>query len=101
ITAEQIEELERRADSIDFAAAARREEVCRHEVMAHIYAYGLACPKARGILHLGATSCFVLELYSPVAFLVECGGGQVLLSQRGEEHIYPASLTKIMTVMLG
>ena len=59
ITAEQIEELERQADSIDFAAAARREEVCRHEVMAHIYAYGLACPKARGILHLGATSCYV------------------------------------------
>lgn len=42
-----------------------------------------------------------LELYSPVALLVECGGGQVLLSQRGEERIYPASLTKIMTVMLG
>lgn len=61
ITAEQIEELERQADSIDFAVAARREEVCRHEVMAHIYAYGLACPKARGILHLGATSCYVTD----------------------------------------
>ncbi len=59
VTAEQVEELERHIDDIDYEAAAKREAECRHDVMAHVYAYGLAAPKAKGIIHLGATSCYV------------------------------------------
>jgi len=59
ITDEQIEELESKKDDIDFETAWRREKEVRHDVVAHIYAYGVQCPKARGIIHLGATSAFV------------------------------------------
>jgi len=59
ITAEQVAELEANVGNIDFEAARRREQIVRHDVMAHVYAYGLACPGAAGIIHLGATSCFV------------------------------------------
>ena len=59
ITEEQIEELKAHADDINFEAAAEREKQVRHDVMAHVYAYGLQCPKAKGIIHLGATSCYV------------------------------------------
>ncbi|MBQ6735393.1 MAG: adenylosuccinate lyase [Lachnospiraceae bacterium] len=59
ITDEQIEELKAHADNINFEEAAEREKQVRHDVMAHVYAYGLQCPKAKGIIHLGATSCYV------------------------------------------
>lgn len=59
ITEEQVAELEAHVDDIDFAAAEAREKECRHDVMAHVYAYGQVCPKAKGIIHLGATSCYV------------------------------------------
>lgn len=59
ITEEQVTELEAHVDDIDFAAAEKRERECRHDVMAHVYAYGQVCPKAKGIIHLGATSCYV------------------------------------------
>ena len=59
ITEEQVAELEANIDNIDFAAAEAREKEVRHDVMAHVYAYGLVCPKAKGIIHLGATSCYV------------------------------------------
>ncbi|NLE39147.1 MAG: adenylosuccinate lyase [Pirellulaceae bacterium] len=59
ITARQIDQLKARVDDIDFDAAARYEKELRHDVMAHVHAYGDACPDARGIIHLGATSCFV------------------------------------------
>ena len=59
ITEEQVAELEANIDNIDFAAAEAREKEVRHDVMSHVYAYGLACPKAKGIIHLGATSCYV------------------------------------------
>ena len=59
ITNEQIEELKAHADDINFEEAAEREKQVRHDVMAHVYAYGLQCPKAKGIIHLGATSCYV------------------------------------------
>ena len=59
ITEEQVAELEANIDNIDFAAAEAREKKVRHDVMAHVYAYGLVCPKAKGIIHLGATSCYV------------------------------------------
>ncbi len=59
ITPEQVAELEANVDNIDFAVAEAREKEVRHDVMAHVYTYGVACPSAKGIIHLGATSCYV------------------------------------------
>ncbi len=59
ITQEQIQELEAHREDINYQDAAAREKECRHDVMSHVYAYGLQCPGAKGIIHLGATSCFV------------------------------------------
>ena len=59
ITDEQIEELIKFKDDINYEEAEEREKAVRHDVMAHIYAYGLQCPKAKPIIHLGATSCYV------------------------------------------
>ena len=59
ITDEQIAELQAHQDDINYEDAERRERECRHDVMSHVYAYGLQCPKAAGIIHLGATSCYV------------------------------------------
>ena len=59
ITDEQIDELEAHKDDINYEEAAAREKLVRHDVMSHVYAYGLQCPKAKGIIHLGATSCYV------------------------------------------
>ena len=61
ITAEQVAELEAHVTDIDYDAAQRREKEVRHDVMAHVYAYGLAAPSAAGIIHLGATSCYVTD----------------------------------------
>ena len=61
VTAEQVKELEDHVDDIDFDLAARREKEVRHDVMAHVYAYGKAAPSAAGIIHLGATSCYVTD----------------------------------------
>lgn len=59
ITDEQIAELEAYADDINFEVAEARERIVRHDVMSHVYAYGVQCPKAEPIIHLGATSCYV------------------------------------------
>lgn len=59
ITPEQIAEMKEHADDINYDVARRREEETRHDVMSHVYAYGKQCPKAAGIIHLGATSCYV------------------------------------------
>ena len=59
ISDEQLDEMRAHIYDIDYAAAAQREREVRHDVMAHIYTFGLACPKAKPIIHLGATSCFV------------------------------------------
>ena len=59
ITDEQIAELEAHKDDINYEEAIAREKLVRHDVMSHVYAYGLQCPKAKGIIHLGATSCYV------------------------------------------
>ncbi len=59
ITQEQIDELRAAADNINYQAAIERERITRHDVMSHVFAYGLQCPKAAGIIHLGATSCYV------------------------------------------
>ena len=59
ITQEQIDELKAHKDDINYDVARERERQVRHDVMSHVYAYGVQCPKAKGIIHLGATSCYV------------------------------------------
>lgn len=61
VTQEQVDELRKHITDIDFECAAEREKQVRHDVMAHVYAYGKAAPKAAGIIHLGATSCYVTD----------------------------------------
>ena len=59
VSEEQIEELKEHAEDINYDVAKEREAMVRHDVMSHVYAYGVQCPKAKGIIHLGATSCYV------------------------------------------
>lgn len=59
ITDEQIQEMKSNLDNIDFKMAAEEEKKLRHDVMAHVHTFGHCCPKAAGIIHLGATSCYV------------------------------------------
>ena len=59
ITDEQIAQMKEHARDINYEEARAREKVVRHDVMSHVYAYGLQCPLAKGIIHLGATSCYV------------------------------------------
>ena len=61
VAAEQVAELEAHITDIDYDVAAQREKEVRHDVMAHVYAYGKAAPSAAGIIHLGATSCYVTD----------------------------------------
>ncbi len=61
ITDEQIQEMKDNVSNIDYDIVAQREKECRHDVMAHVYEFGLKCPKAKPIIHLGATSCFVTD----------------------------------------
>lgn len=75
ITAEQVAELEAHIDDIDFACAAQREREVRHDVMAHVYAYGKAAPGAAGVIHLGATSCYVTD------------NGDLILYRDGQRHL--------------
>lgn len=59
ISQEQIDEMKAHVDEINYDVAKAREKLVRHDVMSHVYAYGQLCPKAAGIIHLGATSCYV------------------------------------------
>ena len=59
ITQKQLDEMAAHLEDINFDVAAEREKVCRHDVMSHVYAYGVQCPSAKGIIHWGATSCYV------------------------------------------
>ena len=59
VTSEQVEELRAHAEDINYEVAEAREKEVRHDVMSHVYAYGQQCPGAAGIIHLGATSCYV------------------------------------------
>ena len=61
ITDEQIAELKEHQNDINYDVAKAREKEVRHDVMSHVYAYGVQCPKAKGIIHLGATSCYVID----------------------------------------
>ena len=67
ITQEQIDELKAHKDDINYDVAKERERQVRHDVMSHVYAYGVQCPKAKGIIHLGATSCYVVT--TPILLL--------------------------------
>ena len=75
VTAEQVRDLEAHITDIDFAYAAQKEKELRHDVMAHIHAYGKAAPSAAGILHLGATSCYVTD------------NGDLILFREGLRHL--------------
>ncbi|CDF57153.1 Adenylosuccinate lyase [Thermobrachium celere DSM 8682] len=59
ITDEQIDELKKYAEDINYEVAENKERETRHDVMSHVYAYGMQCPTAKPIIHLGATSCYV------------------------------------------
>ena len=61
ITDEQIDEMKKNVENIDYEIVSKREKECRHDVMAHVYEFGLKCPKAKPIIHLGATSCYVTD----------------------------------------
>ena len=61
ITDEQIAEMKAHVEDIDYDVVAQREKECRHDVMAHVYEFGTKCPSAKGIIHLGATSCYVTD----------------------------------------
>ena len=61
ITDEQIKEMKAHINDIDYDVVSKREKECRHDVMAHVYEFGIKCPKAKPIIHLGATSCYVTD----------------------------------------
>ena len=112
ITKEQVKELEAHISDIDFEAAAKREKQVRHDVMAHVYAYGLAAPSAAGIIHLGATSCYVTdnadvilyrdglryirnELLNVIANLADFADKYKALPTLGYTHYQPAQLVTV------
>ena len=112
ITDEQIAELEAHAEDINFEVAQEREKLVRHDVMSHVYAYGQQCPKAAGIIHLGATSCYVGDntdvlILRDASKLVLKKAAQVLrnlsafarqykdLPCLGYTHLQPAQLTTV------
>ncbi len=112
ITKGQVEELRAHTDDIDYDAVAKKERENRHDVMAHVHAYGLVCPNAKGIIHLGATSCYVTDnadvlLYRDALLLVKkklLGAVQNLaafaeqykaLPTLGFTHFQPAQLVTV------
>ena len=112
ITDEQIEELEKYKDDINYEVAENREKIVRHDVMSHVYAYGQQCPKAEPIIHLGATSCYVGDNTDVIALkeaslIVLKKAGQVIknLAEFSEKykslptlaytHLQPAQLTTV------
>ncbi len=112
ITQEQIDELATHLEDINYEDALRREKECRHDVMSHVYAYGLQCPKAQGIIHLGATSCYVgdntdiivmkqgmqiirRKLLNVLALLSKFAGQYKALPALAYTHLQPAQLTTV------
>ncbi len=112
ITDEQIAELEAHADDINYEDAQRREREVRHDVMSHVYAYGLQCPKAAGIIHLGATSCYVgdntdvivmrqglrivrRKLVNVIALLADFAQKYRAMPCLAYTHLQPAQLTTV------
>lgn len=112
ITAEQVEELEKHIEDIDYDCVKQREKEVRHDVMAHVYAYGKAAPSAAGIIHLGATSCYVTdnadlviyrdglrylrkELLQVIANLADFAENYKALPTLGYTHYQPAQLVTV------
>ena len=112
VTQEQIDELEAHKDDINYDVAEAREHLVRHDVMSHVYAYGQQCPKAAGIIHLGATSCYVGDntdviILREASRLVLKKAGQVMKNLAsfadkyktmpclGYTHLQPAQLTTV------
>ena len=112
ITDEQIAELEAHQDDINYDDALRRERECRHDVMSHVYAYGMQCPKAAGIIHLGATSCYVgdntdviimrqglqvvrRKLLNVIALLADFADKYKAVPALAYTHLQPAQLTTV------
>ena len=112
ITREQIRELESHIDDINYQDAQAREKECRHDVMSHVYAYGLQCPGAKGIIHLGATSCYVgdntdvilmrdglllvrKKLVNVIALLAEFARKYKEIPCLAYTHLQPAQLTTV------
>lgn len=112
ITQEQIDELKEYAQDINYDVAKEREKKVRHDVMAHVYAYGVQCPKAKGIIHLGATSCYVgdntdiivmtealklvkCKLVNVIAKLAKFANKYKALPTLGFTHFQPAQPTTV------
>jgi len=112
ITQEQIDEMEAHADEVDYEYAAQKEKELRHDVMAHVHAFGKQCPKAMPIIHLGATSCYVgdntdiilmrdglklirAELVNVIARLSDFADRYKNLPTLGFTHFQPAQLTTV------
>ncbi|WP_123054024.1 adenylosuccinate lyase [Clostridium sp. JN-1] len=112
ITDEQINELKANAENINYEVAEEREKEVRHDVMSHVYAYGVQCPKAKGIIHLGATSCYVgdntdLIVMREALFIIKKKMVNVInsltefalkykeLPTLGFTHLQPAQLTTV------
>jgi adenylosuccinate lyase len=112
VTAGQVKALEDNIDNIDFDVAAAREKEVRHDVMAHVYTYGKVAPEAAGIIHLGATSCYVTdnadmiiyrdaltylrnELLGVMANLAEFAGKYKAMPTLGYTHYQPAQLVTV------
>ncbi len=112
ITDAQIAELERYQDDINYDVAEAREKEVRHDVMSHVYAYGVQCPKAKGIIHLGATSCYVgdntdiiimrealgvvrRKLLNVIALLADFADKYKDMPALAYTHLQPAQLTTV------
>ncbi|MDT8716398.1 adenylosuccinate lyase [Clostridium sp. 19966] len=112
ITAEQINELKANAENINYEDAEKKEKEVRHDVMSHVYAYGLQCPSAKGIIHLGATSCYVgdntdiiiikealllirKKLINVIAALTKFAVKYKKMPTLGFTHLQPAQLTTV------
>ena len=112
ITDAQIAELKAHQNDINYEVAVAREKECRHDVMSHVYAYGVQCPQAKGIIHLGATSCYVgdntdilimrealqtvrRKLLSVMALLADFAEAHKALPALAYTHLQPAQLTTV------
>ncbi|KAM5288706.1 adenylosuccinate lyase isoform 2-T2 [Ctenodactylus gundi] len=97
ITDEQIQEMKSNLDNIDFKMAAEEEKKLRHDVMAHVHTFGHCCPRAAGIIHLGATSCYVGDntLARVISRLAEFAKEHADRPTLGFTHFQPAQLTTV------
>ncbi|MCI8622038.1 MAG: adenylosuccinate lyase [Provencibacterium sp.] len=112
VSGAQIAELEAHADDINYEVAEAREKECRHDVMSHVYAYGVQCPQAKGIIHLGATSCYVGDntdliimreglrlvrgkLIGVLGLLADFAGRYREMPALAYTHLQPAQLTTV------